>query len=156
MRVRTGERPLGFGAEPRGSGVLAPCNVNTKLATARRLLKTQLPPLAQPATPATGEQAPGWRELLLRLTGFDATVCAKSGGAIHSRLSTPGAPAAKGHLVSVMAAAITGRFKRQGQRWGGAPARDLAAAVILSMQKMETVPVRPKGGFPRGWASSTR
>jgi hypothetical protein len=82
--------PRGF-VKIRHFGLLAPANVNTKLAAARRLLEPQpladappAPPAAAPAITAlvtlaanAGEPAPipPWRELFLRLTGIDLARC---------------------------------------------------------------------------------
>jgi hypothetical protein len=78
--------PDGF-VKLRHYGLLAPGNVNTRLVTARKVLEAQpvAPTSAPAARPATVEQLTGWRDLLLRLTGFDVTRCAKCGGAIRSR-----------------------------------------------------------------------
>lgn len=78
--------PPGF-VKLRHYGLLAPGNVNTKLAAARVALKSRTPQSAPTPTPvtATVESPPTWRELLLRLTGVDVTTCRKCGGAIHSR-----------------------------------------------------------------------
>jgi hypothetical protein len=73
--------PHGF-VKLRHYGLMAPGNVNTKLVTAQRLLETQTaPPCATPPTaePPTVEQLTTWRELLLRLTGIDVTVCRRCG-----------------------------------------------------------------------------
>jgi hypothetical protein len=78
----------------RHYGLLAPGNVNTKLAAARALLETRLPhvlpPPATPTTPAAEESPTDWRALLLRLIGVDVTCCPKCGGNIASRpMATP-------------------------------------------------------------------
>lgn len=71
----------------RHYGLLAPGNVNTKLAAARALLEARPPrPAAVSATSsAADEPAPDWRALLLRLIGVDVTRCHKCGGDIASR-----------------------------------------------------------------------
>lgn len=78
--------PPGF-VKLRHYGLLAPGNVNTKLAAARAALENlgRPPPPTPTSVTATVAPAPSWRELLLRLTGVDVTVCRKCGGAIHSR-----------------------------------------------------------------------
>jgi hypothetical protein len=77
----------------RHFGLLAPANVNTKLAAARTVLKARpsaAPSEQVPAPPKPEGAPPTWRELLLRLTGLDVTCCQKCGGAIVSRpLRTP-------------------------------------------------------------------
>ena len=78
--------PDGF-VKLRHYGLLAPGNVNTRLAAARKLLEPSGPLTSQgqlPA-PATTEHAETWREMLLRLTGVDVTRCASCGGDIESR-----------------------------------------------------------------------
>ena len=81
--------PDGF-VKLRHYGLLAPCNVNSRLVTARKLLEARTPsPMSPssppPAAPAATGQLERWRELLLRLTGIDLTRCPKCGGAICSR-----------------------------------------------------------------------
>ena len=78
--------PDGF-VKLRHYGLLAPGNVNTRLVTARKVLESRpaSPAPAPSPPPATVEQATGWRELLLRLTGFDAARCAKCGGALRTQ-----------------------------------------------------------------------
>ena len=87
--------PHGF-VKVRHYGLLAPGNVNTRLATARALLQAGWPtPAPAPATtPPTPEQPRvlSWHELLLRLTGVDATRCQKCGGTIFSRPLPPVRP----------------------------------------------------------------
>jgi putative transposase/transposase-like zinc-binding protein len=80
--------PDGF-VKLRHYGLLAPGNVNTKLVAARAVLQARWPtPI--PAPPAAqAPEVPGWRELLLRLTGFDVTRCQKCGGTIASRPLPP-------------------------------------------------------------------
>jgi hypothetical protein len=70
----------------RHYGLLAPGNVNTRLARARFLLETT-PPRRTPPPPAVLPPQPPstWQELLLRLTGVDVTRCQKCGGPIVSR-----------------------------------------------------------------------
>lgn len=81
--------PRGF-VKLRHYGLLAPGNVNSKLATARRLLEAKPQP---PSVPSTGTPTPSsfvapvdWRELLLRLTGVDVARCPICGGRFKSRL----------------------------------------------------------------------
>ena len=84
--------PRGF-VKLRHYGLLAPGNVNTKLATARALLQNTTiaaAPESSKSTPAeqtTGEaQKPlDWRALLLRLTGRDVTRCPACQGTFRSR-----------------------------------------------------------------------
>ena len=82
--------PHGF-VKLRHYGLLAPGNVNTKLATARTALeKLHKGASLSPPSPAhvplfSAEHPVDWRALLLRLTGIDVTRCRKCGGAIHSR-----------------------------------------------------------------------
>jgi hypothetical protein len=77
--------PAGF-VKLRHYGLLAPGNVNTRLATARKLLEARSSPTSPtPSTsPAPAQPAESWRELLLRLTGIDVTRCPKCGGATTS------------------------------------------------------------------------
>lgn len=87
--------PDGF-VKVRHYGLLAPGNVNTRLASARALLQARWPtPAPTPATtPPTTEQPQvlSWRQLLLRLTGLDVTRCQKCGGTIFSRPLPPVRP----------------------------------------------------------------
>jgi hypothetical protein len=84
--------PSGF-IKLRHYGLMAPGNVNTKLAAARRLLETAratAAALASESAPAKTptaepEQSADWRALLLRLTGFDVTRCPACGGVLHAR-----------------------------------------------------------------------
>ena len=82
--------PKGF-VKLRHYGLLAPGNVNTKLATARRLLETiaakESPPAPVPAskTDAVTDKPADWRALLLKLTGIDVTRCPVCGGILHPR-----------------------------------------------------------------------
>jgi len=79
--------PNGF-VKLRHYGLMAPGNVNTKLANARVLLETRPPPphpRSEPIKAAPAAQPPHWRELLLRLTGVDLTCCQKCGGSLFSR-----------------------------------------------------------------------
>ena len=73
----------------RHYGLLAPGNVNSKLATARGLLEARAErPSATssaPEMPTAVEKPVDWRELLMRLTGIDVTVCPRCGGAFQSR-----------------------------------------------------------------------
>jgi Putative transposase/Transposase zinc-binding domain len=77
----------------RHYGLLAPGNVNTRLATARTLLEARgtaaWPPAAtspqEVAAPAQAETPVDWRALLLRLTGVNVTRCPACGGALHAR-----------------------------------------------------------------------
>ena len=65
----------------RHYGLLAPGNVNSRLATARKLLeaaRTSHAPAPAPTKPID------WRELLLRLTGVDVTRCPVCGGPLRS------------------------------------------------------------------------
>jgi hypothetical protein len=71
----------------RHFGLMAPGNVNTKLAAARALLEAapRPRPTARPTLP-TASQAPAtWREILLRIAGVDVTHCRKCGGDLSSR-----------------------------------------------------------------------
>ena len=84
--------PRGF-VKLRHYGLLAPGNVNTKLATARALLKnstTAAAPEPSKSTPTeqvtTETQKPlDWRALLLRLTGRDVTCCPVCRATFYSR-----------------------------------------------------------------------
>ena len=78
--------PPGF-VKLRHYGLLAPGNVNTRLATARDVLERRQPnPAAsQPASATVVEATGTWIDLLRRLTGHDVTRCAKCGGDIYSR-----------------------------------------------------------------------
>jgi hypothetical protein len=80
--------PDGF-VKLRHYGLMAPGNVNTRLAAARAVLQAGWPtPAPAPTTiPAATQvpEVPGWHELLLRLTGFDVTRCQKCGGLLSSR-----------------------------------------------------------------------
>ncbi len=67
--------PKGF-KKIRHFGLLAPVNVNTRLAVARRALQVPVPP---PRTPID------WRERLLRLTGVDPTRCPCCGATLVRR-----------------------------------------------------------------------
>jgi hypothetical protein len=71
----------------RHYGLLAPGNVNSKLATARALLEAKPPaPTPMPASQPTKQVlALDWRALLLRLIGVDVTRCQKCGGELVSR-----------------------------------------------------------------------
>lgn len=84
--------PDGF-VKLRHYGLLAPGNVNSKLVTARKLLADRTPSPAATPTPAMhAGVVERWRELLMRLTGIDATCCRRCGGALASRpLERPGA-----------------------------------------------------------------
>lgn len=96
--------PRGF-VKIRHFGLLAPANVNGKLALARRLLAPTPDPRAPlAATPAiaalvalaanTGEPSPtpAWRDLFLRLTGIDLARCRVCGYGNVVRLPLPVAP----------------------------------------------------------------
>ena len=79
--------PDGF-VKLRHYGLLAPGNVNGRLVTARRLLEARTPSMPSasetpPAAPAGAIES--WRELLMRLTGIDATRCPKCGDVFFSR-----------------------------------------------------------------------
>lgn len=74
--------PHGF-VKLRHYGLLAPGNVNTRLAAARTALAASLPPTSAP--PPVETQPVDWRELLLRLTGIDLTRCRLCGGPVLSR-----------------------------------------------------------------------
>jgi hypothetical protein len=78
--------PNGF-VKLRHYGLLAPGNVNTRLATARKLLESNPPPTSQvkPSAAAATKHAETWREMLLRLAGVDVTRCSSCGGDIESR-----------------------------------------------------------------------
>ena len=72
----------------RHYGLLAPGNVNGRLATARAILESAAPALTP--SPETDErvaiQAPSdWRALLLQLTGIDVSSCRRCGGHLASR-----------------------------------------------------------------------
>ena len=76
--------PDGF-VKLRHYGLLAPGNVNTRLASARKLLEERSPPTAPPPpAPVAPARIESWRELLLRLTGIDVTQCPKCGGVLTS------------------------------------------------------------------------
>lgn len=76
--------PPGF-VKLRHSGLLAPGNVNTKLALARRVLEAAPRSSATAgATPAI-QAPPTWQELLLQLTGIDVAKCPSCGGTLTSR-----------------------------------------------------------------------
>jgi hypothetical protein len=78
----------------RHYGLLAPGNVNTKLATARAVLEAR--PSVGPPTPASTAPAPQpartWREQLLHLTGIDVARCQRCGGDVLSRALARAAP----------------------------------------------------------------
>jgi hypothetical protein len=77
--------PDGF-VKLRHYGLLAPGNVNSKLVAARSVLEATPPLLAAASEPAaTAVTEPTWVGLLRRLTGIDASHCAKCGGELHSR-----------------------------------------------------------------------
>jgi hypothetical protein len=82
--------PRGF-VKLRHYGLLAPGNVNTKLAVALRLLtatvaaSTPTPVPESILDPTAHQKSSDWRELLLRLTGLDLSRCPKCGGTIVSR-----------------------------------------------------------------------
>jgi hypothetical protein len=80
--------PHGF-VKLRHYGLLAPGNVNSRLATAIAVLQTlhrgAPPPASSPAPPPVVASAVDWRGLLQRLTGIDVSRCRKCGGTIHSR-----------------------------------------------------------------------
>lgn len=59
----------------RHFGLLAPSNVKTKLALARRLLLARTPAQPQPLPANTEEKPSDWRDLLCALTGVDARRC---------------------------------------------------------------------------------
>ena len=64
---------------------MAPGNVNTRLASARKLLEGRSPPTAPlPSAPVEPVHIESWRELLLRLTGIDVTQCPKCGSVLTS------------------------------------------------------------------------
>ena len=97
--------PRGF-VKLRHYGLLAPGNVNTKLAAARRLLEE---PNSAPAPTASAapdesradratsdEVSTGWRAVLLRLTGVDVTRCRVCGGELLSRALARAPPRAAG------------------------------------------------------------
>lgn len=81
--------PRGF-VKLRHYGLLAPGNVNTRLATARALLEAK-PATAAPAESSTpvAKEPTDWRALLLRLTGIDVSLCRKCGGVLLSRPLPP-------------------------------------------------------------------
>lgn len=76
--------PRGF-VKLRHYGLLAPGNVNTRLATAREVLERRLPSAEDPPVAAASVDESTWVEMLRRLTGHDVTRCAKCGGDIFSR-----------------------------------------------------------------------
>jgi hypothetical protein len=78
--------PDGF-VKLRHYGLLAPGNVNTKLATAKRLLEACSPSTspAPSSSPAAPEPVEDWRQLLMRLTGIDLALCPNCGGALSCR-----------------------------------------------------------------------
>jgi Putative transposase/Transposase zinc-binding domain len=76
----------------RHYGLLAPGNVNGKLATARALLQAKPAPTATSTAPAADEPILDWRMLLLRLIGIDVTRCQKCGGELASRRLTCPSP----------------------------------------------------------------
>ncbi|MHB8872897.1 MAG: transposase, partial [Myxococcaceae bacterium] len=85
--------PHGF-VKLRHYGLLAPGNVNTRLARARAVLDAgpSAPPTSVATvatTPAAAEQPATWRELLLRLTGIDVARCPRCGGAAISSRPLP-------------------------------------------------------------------
>lgn len=87
--------PPGF-VKLRHYGLMAPGNVNTRLAAARAVLQASRP-VSAPASPTPvaapePSQAPSWHELLLRLTGVDVRRCQKCGGTISSRSLPPVRP----------------------------------------------------------------
>ena len=76
--------PRGF-IKIRHFGLLAPGNINGKLATARTALETRATATnarAQPRLPELVSE--DWRALLKRLTGIDLGVCPDCGGALRS------------------------------------------------------------------------
>jgi hypothetical protein len=76
--------PDGF-VKLRHYGLLAPGNVNTRLAAARTVLEATSP--AAPIAPVDVSTAAlaTWVELLRQLTGLDVRHSAKCGGDVHSR-----------------------------------------------------------------------
>jgi hypothetical protein len=78
--------PGGF-VKLRHYGLLAPGNVNSKLATARRVLESSRPTPVMPTTPVSDapDGQPTWVERFLRLTGIDVAHCAKCGGDVFAR-----------------------------------------------------------------------
>jgi hypothetical protein len=96
--------PRGF-VKIRHFGLLAPANVNSRLATARRLLDPDAQYSAEPAaapavtdivaaTEKAGEPppAPSWRDLFLRLTGIDLSRCRVCGRGTMIRYPLPDGP----------------------------------------------------------------
>ena len=77
--------PDGF-VKLRHYGLLAPGNVNTRLATARKLLEARTPSVASTSSlpPAPTQAVESWRELLMRVTGIDVTRCPRCGRALTS------------------------------------------------------------------------
>jgi len=76
--------PDGF-VKLRHYGLLAPGNVNTRLATARAALEAKPSPSTDQPISASSAADATWSELLRRLTGVDVGHCAKCGGNIFSR-----------------------------------------------------------------------
>lgn len=77
--------PGGF-VKLRHYGLLAPGNVNTRLAAAREVLEAAHPkPASTSDAPHVLEVVETWLELLRRLTGIDAGRCSKCGGDLASR-----------------------------------------------------------------------
>jgi hypothetical protein len=68
----------------RHYGLLAPGNVNTRLAAAREVLASA-GAAAVVTEPSEAGEPPGWRELLLRITGIDVTCCPRCGDRLRSR-----------------------------------------------------------------------
>jgi hypothetical protein len=76
--------PDGF-VKLRHYGLLAPGNVNTKLATARKALEVMPPAPVSASGPVIATATETWLELLRRLTGIDLRRSSKCGGDIFSR-----------------------------------------------------------------------
>ena len=85
--------PSGF-VKLRHYGLLAPGNVNTRLATARTLLEhwPAAPTITAKPSSSTPAQVEQWQSLLRRLTGLDVSRCAKCDGIIQSRALEPPKP----------------------------------------------------------------
>lgn len=88
--------PAGF-VKIRHYGLMAPGNVNTKLALARHLLSAAAEPAGTAAAPPTGGASsaalPSWQQLLKLLTGIDLGRCPRCGGSNMTRLPLPCSPA---------------------------------------------------------------
>lgn len=68
--------PKGF-VRIRHYGLMAPKNVNTRLAAARRILSRNLCPQGQAAHENRNPAPKSWRDVLMELTGIDIRTCPK-------------------------------------------------------------------------------